>query len=231
MFTLAPAPPVLDSEKDSQIGDAAMATSNGYRRGGLALVIAVTLASGGCQTPLVVPGGSTPPQAGSAATGTHAPRIIRFAFDPPQVPEGSSSRLTWQTQYADSVHITELGVVPSNGSRVFVPTPGLVYRITATNPNGSADAQITGSVGYAPQIYDPGPSGSGSVGTNPVGPPIIGPLPDGPGGTVGPNPVGPPIRPPVERDMRQTLPDNRLQLQQQQLERLQRMQDMQPLRP
>jgi hypothetical protein len=128
---------------------------------------------------------------------------------------------------------------------VFAPTPGLVYRITATNPNGTADAEITGSVGYAPQIYDPGHSGSDSVGTNPVGPPIIGPLPDGPGGTIGPNPVGPPIRPPVERDIRQTapllqvpqqqptttVPNTRPQLQQQQLERLQRMQDMQPLQP
>jgi hypothetical protein len=223
-----------------------MASHNGYRPGRIALAIAATLAIAGCQDQLIVPGVTPTGPSGSAGAASYAPRIIRFAFDPPQVPQGASSRLTWQTQYADRVHITQLGNVAANGNRVIVPTPGLIYRITASNSNGTADAQITGSVGYAPQIIEPGRSGSDSIGTNPVGPPIIGPMPNAPGGTIGPNPVGPPIRPPVERDIRQTaptlqaprqqlpaatVPNTRPQLQQQQLERLQRMQEMQPLRP
>lgn len=208
-----------------------------YRRNVKSLVITATLVIAGCQEPLVIPGGAGP--------ASYQPRIIEFAFDPPQVPQGASSRLTWRTQYADRVHITELGDVPASGSRRFSPTPGLIYRITATNRNGMADAEITGSVGYAPQIYEPDPSGSNSIGTNPTGPPISGPLPDDQGGTIGPNPVGPPIMPPMDRDLRPaaptlqapgqqpatTLPDNRPQLQQRQLQRLQRMQELQPLQP
>jgi hypothetical protein len=220
-----------------------MAAQNRHRRVRPALAIAAMLAIAGCQQPLVIPGspgGSPSPGTGSEAA--RMPQLIHAAFDPPHVPEGASSRLSWSTRYTDRVRITDLGTRPPNGSVVITPRPGLIYEITLINAYGSSTHRIAGgSVGYAPSIIGPDSDGEGPSGPNPVGPPIIGPMPDGPGGTVGPNPVGPPIRPPVERDIYRleapsqqpsvTVPASRPQLQQQQLERLQRMQEMQPLQP
>ena len=65
-------------------------------------------------------------------------RLARTAFA-----SGQQSTLDWQVLNADSVTITELGTVPSNGSRAVSPTRTTQYRLTARNRNGEATATTT----------------------------------------------------------------------------------------
>lgn len=76
-------------------------------------------------------------------TATESVQIVRFQASPDRIRSGQQSTIDWQVLNADSVTITEIGTVPSNGTRSVSPTRTTQYRLTARNRNGEATATTT----------------------------------------------------------------------------------------
>jgi hypothetical protein len=76
-------------------------------------------------------------------SSTQPVQIVRFQASPDRIASGQQSTLDWQVLNADTVTITELGTVPSNGTRGVSPTRTTQYRLTARNRNGEATATTT----------------------------------------------------------------------------------------
>jgi peptidoglycan-associated lipoprotein len=70
---------------------------------------------------------------------------IRISADQEAITRGQSTTLRWTSNNADRVTISELGTVPSSGSRVVSPSQSMTYDATATGPGGteSASARVT----------------------------------------------------------------------------------------
>jgi peptidoglycan-associated lipoprotein len=70
---------------------------------------------------------------------------IRISADQAAITRGQSTTLRWTSNNADRVTISELGTVPSSGSRVVSPAQSTTYDATAVGPGGSenASARVT----------------------------------------------------------------------------------------
>jgi peptidoglycan-associated lipoprotein len=88
-------------------------------------------------------------EARDAKTVTVTPRpprpSISIAADQDAITRGQSTTLRWSSTNADKVTITDLGSVPSSGSRAVSPSDSMTYTATASGPGGSesASARVT----------------------------------------------------------------------------------------
>src|SRR5712692_4335548 len=80
-----------------------------------------------------------------AVTPRPASPSIRISADQDAIVRGQSATLRWSSNNADRVTISELGTVPSAGSRVVSPLQSTTYNATATGPGGTdnASARVT----------------------------------------------------------------------------------------
>lgn len=88
---------------------------------------------------------------------------IRISADQEAITRGQSTTLRWTSNNADQVTISELGTVPSSGSRVVSPSQSTTYNATATGPGGTdnASARVTvteDTVGERPRTNTSGPN-------------------------------------------------------------------------
>jgi hypothetical protein len=86
-----------------------------------------------------------------------APRIVTFAANPMTITAGQSSTLTWNVENADSVSISGIGTVASQGSQQVSPTANNTYTLTATNRGGTSQATATITVNPV-EPGDPAPT-------------------------------------------------------------------------
>jgi peptidoglycan-associated lipoprotein len=63
---------------------------------------------------------------------------ISISAEQDAIKRGQSTTLRWNSSNADRVNISELGTVPSAGSRVVSPSQSVTYTATADGPGGSA---------------------------------------------------------------------------------------------
>ncbi len=75
-----------------------------------------------------------------------APVIVGFTANPPQIPAGGKSTLSWQVTNATDVTITSFGKVNPTGSQEVSPTTTTTYTLTATNAGGQVTATATVTV-------------------------------------------------------------------------------------
>jgi peptidoglycan-associated lipoprotein len=78
---------------------------------------------------------------------------ISISADREAIQRGESTTLRWNSNNADTVTITDLGAVPSSGSRVVSPSQSTTYTATATGPGGTDSASTRVTV-----MVDSGPS-------------------------------------------------------------------------
>jgi hypothetical protein len=76
-------------------------------------------------------------------------RISRFEASPMNVAPGESATLSWITEGAESVTITEVGDVEASGSRSVTPTQTTTYVLTATRGTSSVQSTVTVSISSA----------------------------------------------------------------------------------
>jgi peptidoglycan-associated lipoprotein len=65
---------------------------------------------------------------------------ISITADDGAINRGQSTTLRWNSTNADRVTITDLGTVPSSGSRLVSPSQSTTYTATAAGPGGTEDA-------------------------------------------------------------------------------------------
>src|SRR5215813_1173704 len=88
-------------------------------------------------------------EARDAKTVTVTPRpskpTISITADQSAITRGQSTTLRWNSTNSDRVTITDLGTVPTSGSRVVSPSQSTTYAATASGPGGSdtASARVT----------------------------------------------------------------------------------------
>ena len=80
-------------------------------------------------------------------TGGGLPVIAAFTANPASITAGQISNLSWTTQNATTVSISQVGAVVPNGSVAVSPVTTTTYTLTATNATGSVTAQATVTVG------------------------------------------------------------------------------------
>ncbi|MFY9557807.1 MAG: OmpA family protein [Blastocatellia bacterium] len=102
-----------------------------------------------------------------AVTPRPARPSIRISSDQDAIVRGQSTTLRWSSNNADRVTISELGTVPSTGSRVVSPSQSTTYNATATGPGGTDDASTRITV-----TEDAAPSGETRPRTNAPNPTI-----------------------------------------------------------
>jgi peptidoglycan-associated lipoprotein len=80
-----------------------------------------------------------------AVTARPAKPSVRISADQEAIVRGQSTTLRWSSNNADRVTISELGTVPSAGSRVVSPSQSTTYNATATGAGGTdnASARVT----------------------------------------------------------------------------------------
>ncbi|HYM11616.1 MAG TPA: OmpA family protein [Bryobacterales bacterium] len=74
-------------------------------------------------------------------------RILSFQATPTNINAGQASTLSWQTENADTVSISGIGNVQTNGTAPVSPTQTTTYTLTATNRYGTVNATATVTVG------------------------------------------------------------------------------------
>lgn len=81
-------------------------------------------------------------------------RITRFEASPMTIGAGESTTLSWITEGADSVTITNVGTVEAAGSRSVTPMQNTTYTLTATRGTVSVQSTVSVTVGStaAPRI-------------------------------------------------------------------------------
>jgi len=96
-----------------------------------------------------------------SVTQGQVPRVLGFTANPTTITAGQSSTLTWNVENADSVDISGIGTVPSQGTRQVTPTATTTYVLTARNRFGemSANAPIT----VNPGTTQPPPQGAPTI--------------------------------------------------------------------
>ena len=78
---------------------------------------------------------------GGPGGGFGAPIIRNFSANPMEIPEGSSTTLSWNVEGADEVSISGgVGSVPAAGTRVVTPPQSTTYVLTARNRRGEVTA-------------------------------------------------------------------------------------------
>jgi peptidoglycan-associated lipoprotein len=99
-----------------------------------------------------------------AVTPRPARPTIRISADQEAINRGQSTTLRWSSNNADRVTISELGTVPSSGSRVVSPSQSTTYNATATGAGGTenASARVTvtedAAPGERPRVSTSGPN-------------------------------------------------------------------------
>ncbi|HYV05941.1 MAG TPA: OmpA family protein [Blastocatellia bacterium] len=91
-------------------------------------------------------GGKIARDSKAVAVAARAPKpTIRISADQEAIQRGQSSTLRWTSSNADRVTITDLGTVPSSGSRVVSPSQSTTYTANALGPGGTetASARVT----------------------------------------------------------------------------------------
>jgi len=90
------------------------------------------------------------------------PKILNFTANPGQLAKaGDTATLSWQTQNATDVVITNVGSVPVNGSTAVKPATDVSYTLTAYGRRSQVSAQVIVRVGG-------GAGGGGGGGASPV---------------------------------------------------------------
>ena len=79
--------------------------------------------------------------------GGGLPVIASFTANPSSITAGQISNLSWSTQNATTVSISQVGAVVPNGSVAVSPVTTTTYTLTASNATGSVTAQATVTVG------------------------------------------------------------------------------------
>lgn len=107
-------------------------------------------------------------EARDAKTVTVVPRpprpTISITADQDAITRGQSTTLRWSSANADRVSITDLGSVPSSGSRAVSPSQSTTYTATAAGPGGSESASARVTVteeappGERPRVTGPNPT-------------------------------------------------------------------------
>jgi hypothetical protein len=82
-------------------------------------------------------GGKSISSTAVVTVSSSAPQILRFDATPTQINQGESSTLTWNTQGAQTVQISGIGMVPASGSQTVTPTASTTYTLTATSADGT----------------------------------------------------------------------------------------------
>lgn len=99
-----------------------------------------------------------------AVTPRPARPSIRISADQEAITRGQSTTLRWTSNNADRVTISELGTVPSSGSRTVSPSQSTTYDATAVGAGGTENASARVTVteetapGERPRISTPGPN-------------------------------------------------------------------------
>lgn len=83
-------------------------------------------------------------------SGRGARPSISISADPEGIVRGQSTTLRWHSTNAEKVTITDVGTVPSSGSRAVSPSQSTTYTATATGPGGSDDASTRVTVSEEP---------------------------------------------------------------------------------
>ncbi len=91
-------------------------------------------------------------------------RILQYNASPTTIVAGDSSTLTWKTENAIDVTITNVGPVPANGSVTVKPVVDTIYAINATGEHSHASAFVLVKVmpknAARPPVADAGPNQS-----------------------------------------------------------------------
>jgi hypothetical protein len=89
-------------------------------------------------------------------------RVLTFTADPPTITAGDTATLTWSTENAFDVNITNLGLVPPSGTAKVKPTEDTIYTITAVGQQNEASAFVKVEVlpKGRPPVADAGPNQS-----------------------------------------------------------------------
>jgi hypothetical protein len=89
-------------------------------------------------------------------------RVLTFVASPEIIHEGDSATLTWTTENATDVTITNVGTVLANGSVKVSPIVDTIYTINAVGDHNDADAFVTVKVipKAQPPVADAGPDKS-----------------------------------------------------------------------
>lgn len=89
-------------------------------------------------------------------------RILSFVANPVTIKEGDSATLTWKTENATDVTITNVGPVLANGSVTVKPVVDTIYTINAVGEHNDADAFVVVKVipknPARPPVADAGPN-------------------------------------------------------------------------
>ncbi|CAM2005949.1 OmpA family protein [Acanthopleuribacter pedis] len=75
------------------------------------------------------------------------PTIGFFTATPDDIKQGEFTTLSWSTQNAETVTISNLGQVAATATVILTPEATVTYTLTATNSAGSATAEVTVNVG------------------------------------------------------------------------------------
>lgn len=75
------------------------------------------------------------------------PTIGFFTATPDTIKQGEFTTLSWSTQNAETVTISNLGQVAGTGTVILTPEQTVTYVLTATNGAGSATAEVSVTVG------------------------------------------------------------------------------------
>jgi peptidoglycan-associated lipoprotein len=107
------------------------------------VALALTVALAGCARKPPVAKTAPPPPPAPAPSAT-------LAASPDDLQQGQSARLTWNTENAQTISISEIGTVATHGSTTVRPQSSTTYVLTATGPGGSKDASARITVTLAP---------------------------------------------------------------------------------
>jgi peptidoglycan-associated lipoprotein len=122
----------------------------------LFLISAFVALLSGCppaKTPVVQ---TPPPPAAPAPTAT-------IDATPAEVQQGQPVTITWKTENASDISISQIGAVQPTGSQTITPTESTTYHLSAKGPGGvhEADARVTVVRAAAAQV--PSPTNEGAL--------------------------------------------------------------------
>lgn len=119
------------------------------------------LAAAGCKKKPLPPAPPTPTTAKEAPPAPAKRPGVQFTAEPGSITRGEAATLRWTVTDADSIRIEPgVGSVQPSGSRQVFPTTSTTYKITATGPGGSTEANAYVNVG-APSAAPPPATPSG----------------------------------------------------------------------
>jgi hypothetical protein len=101
----------------------------------------------------------TTPTSTPLSVQSEQPKIISFIASPPNIAQGQSVLLTWQTENATLITIEPgIGSVSAFGNKEIVPASTTKYSIIAWSENGTASASQEVIVNYASTKLTPTPT-------------------------------------------------------------------------